>query len=159
MSSAPPLPPPGSTCRLRIDGVDLDGEVLAVDRGWLHLAAAEGELLVNLARISWIRLGSADGAADGEAARPRPAAKEVVGKPGARAPGRPWSDGDLRAAIGEFLDDRADGEIAAVHGRTRHQVTVLRQAWECARGNLPEDRISPVALTWVERIRRAMRPA
>jgi hypothetical protein len=50
-----------------------------------------------------------------------------------------------------------DGEIANLHGRTRHQVTVLHQAWECARGNLPEDQLSPAAQLWVDRIRKAMR--
>ena len=57
-----------------------------------------------------------------------------------------------------FLDDRGDAELAQEHGRTRNQITVLRQAWECSRGNLPDDRISPAARLWVERIRRAVRP-
>ena len=72
-------------------------------------------------------------------------------------PGRPWSDEQVRAVIDGFLDDRQDGALAEQHGRTRHQITVLRQAWECARGNLPEDRLSPAAQLWVGRIRTALR--
>ena len=36
-------------------------------------------------------------------------------------------------------------------------LAILHQAWECARGNLPEDQLSPAAQLWVDRIRKVMR--
>lgn len=144
---------PGRPVRLRLDGAELSGTVQAVANGWVRLAAAEGELLINLAQVAWIR---PDGAAAPDDERLRPAAKEVVARPGSKVPGRPWSDGDIRTVVDEFLADRPDGEIAQVVGRTRHQVTVLRQAWECARGNLPDDQLSPAARLWVERVQSAL---
>jgi hypothetical protein len=150
---------PGTPIRLVCAGQELSGTVITSGNGWLRLAEGDGECLVNLAQVAWIRARGRPAPAplrsDG---LPVPEAKEIVSKPGGgKVPGRPWSDETVRAVVEEFLNDRPDGEIAEVHGRTRHQVTVLRQAWECARGNLPEDRISPAARLWVERVRGVMR--
>lgn len=142
---------PGRTVHLRLDGEVHSGSVIATANGWIRLSGADGEILVNLAQVAWIRT-------EGEAppALPKPSPKDIVGKPGSRAPGRPWSDETVRAVVDGFLNDRLDGELAEQHGRTRSQITILHQAWECARGNLPEDQLSPAAQLWVARIRHVM---
>lgn len=147
---------PGRPVRLHLAGGELAGTVLSCANGWLRLDGPGGDTLVNLAQVVWIAGGGAAPAAD--AVLPQPEAKDVVARPGSKAPGRPWSDAAVQAIIGGFLDDLGDAELAEQHGRTRHQVTVLRQAWECARGNIADDRLSPAAQLWVERIRRTMRP-
>jgi hypothetical protein len=151
---------PGRQVSLSAAGDTLSGRILGNANGWLRVANGDGEILVQLSQVAWIRLGAGDDAAPEPArtALPQPSSKDVVARPGSKVPGRPWSDETVRAVIDEFLNDRPDGEIAQVHNRTRGQITVLRHAWESARGNLPEDRLSPAAQLWVARIRAAMRP-
>lgn len=147
---------PGRTVRLRIAGEDLSGNVVACANGWLRLSVEGSDTMVNLAQVAWIT-GLGETPPD-EDELPRPEAKEITARQGTKAPGRPWTDATVQAIVSGFLDDVGDAELAATHGRTRSQVTVLHQAWECARGNIPDDRLSPAAQLWVERIRRAMRP-
>jgi len=147
---------PGRIVHLRLDGEVLSGAVIATANGWLRLSGADGEILVNLAQVAWIRT---DGAPTGpiiDDERPKPTPKEMGGRAGSRAPARPWSDESIRAAVEGFLNDRQDGDLADELGRTRHQITILHQAWECARGNIPDDQLSPAAQTWVSRIRHVM---
>ena len=147
---------PGRTVRLRVDGEDHTGSVIACANDWLRLSGADGDILVNLAQVAWI-VGLGD-APPVDAALPKPKPQHAVALHGTKAPGRPWTDETVQAIVRGFLDDQGDAELAAIHGRTRSQVTILHQAWECARGNIPDDRLSPAAQLWVERIRRAMRP-
>ncbi len=146
---------PGRLVHLRLDGEFLTGSVIATANGWLRLSSANGELLVNISQVAWIRAEGEVTAAQPERLVPSP--KDIVARPGSRAPGRPWSDETVRAVVDGFLNDRLDGELAEQHGRTRSQITILHQAWECARGNLPEDQLSPAAQLWVGRIRNVMR--
>jgi len=148
---------PGRNVRLRSDGADLNGTVVACANGWLRLSGPGGDMLVNLAQVAWVTTEGPAPEAD-EEALPQPEAKEIGARPGSKAPGRPWTDQAVQAIVRGFLDDQGDAELAAQHGRTRAQVTVLRQAWECARGNIADDRLSPAAQLWVPRIQRAMRP-
>jgi hypothetical protein len=151
---------PGRQISLCAAGDTMSGQLVGSANGWLRLANGDGEILVQLSQVAWIRLGAGEtGLAEPpREALPQPSSKDVVARPGSKVPGRPWSDETVRAVVDEFLNDRPDGEIAQVHNRTRNQITVLRQAWESARGNLPEDRLSPAAQLWVARIRAAMRP-
>jgi hypothetical protein len=55
-----------------------------------------------------------------------------------------------------YLDGIEDGDLAQRFSRSRGQIKELRQAFECARGNLVEDQISPIAATWVARWRKAL---
>ncbi len=144
---------PGRTVHLRLDGEVHSGSVIATANGWLRLSGADGEIVINLSQVAWIR-------ADATAAddRPVPSAKDVVARPGSRVPGRPWNDETLRAVVDGFLNDHQDADLAAQHNRTRYQITILRQAWECARGNLADDQLSPAAQLWVDRIRTATQP-
>ncbi len=151
---------PGRQVSLRAAGESLTGQISGNANGWLRLATGDGDVLVQLSQVAWIRLGAAETALAEplREALPQPSSKDVVARPGSKVPGRPWSDETVRAVVNEFLNDRPDGEIAQLHNRTRGQITVLRHAWESARGNLPEDRLSPAAQLWVARIRAAMRP-
>jgi hypothetical protein len=150
---------PGRAVALHCGGSTIEGSITACANGWLRLSGADGDMLINLGQVAWVRgIGGGPASNDTEDDElPRPSHKEVVTRPGSKVPGRPWSDDGIRAVVDEFLNDRPDGEIANTHGRTRHQVTVLHQAWECARGNLPEDQLSPAAQLWVDRIRKVMR--
>jgi hypothetical protein len=150
---------PGRAVAIHCGGNTIEGSVTICANGWLRLSGADGDMLINLAQVAWVRgIGAASDDAE-PADRPgvlRPSSKDIVARSGSKVPGRPWSDDAIRAVVDEFLNDRPDGEIATIHGRTRHQVTVLHQAWECARGNLPEDQLSPAAQLWVERIQNVM---
>jgi len=75
------------------------------------------------------------------------------------APARAWQDEDLKKLATGFLDGDDDATLSEAHHRARSQIRELRQAFECARGNLVEDQISPVAQTWITRWRRVLTPA
>jgi hypothetical protein len=75
---------------------------------------------------------------------------------GAKALGRAWLDEDLKTLADAYLDGVEDGELSQRLNRARSQIRELRQAFECARGNLIEDQISPIAATWVARWRKAL---
>ncbi len=87
---------------------------------------------------------------------PKPQSKDAPHPAGSRTPGRPWNDADLKALANAFQDGANDSQCAATHNRTRTQITILRQAFEAARGNIAEDRISPVAQTWMSRWRKVL---
>ena len=63
---------------------------------------------------------------------------------------------DLRALADAFLDNISDTELAMRHHRTKSAIKEMHQGFECARGNLVEDQISPVAQTWVARWRKLL---
>jgi hypothetical protein len=73
-----------------------------------------------------------------------------------RAPGRAWTEEELRRLGEGFIEGTADHALATAFNRTRGQLKELRQGFECARGNLDVDDISPVAATWVARWRRVL---
>ncbi len=87
---------------------------------------------------------------------PKPQSKDTPRPAGSRTPGRPWNDADLKALADAFQDGANDSQCAATHNRTRTQITILRQAFEAARGNIAEDRIPPVAQTWMTRWRKVL---
>ena len=87
---------------------------------------------------------------------PKPQSKDAPHPAGSRTPGRPWNDADLKALANAFQDGANDTQCAATHNRTRTQITILRQAFEAARGNIAEDRIPPVAQTWMTRWRKVL---
>lgn len=130
------------------------GHVQAVAGGWLELSGAQVRL-VNLAQVVEILL---DAAADGDGAGnlPRPRSKDAPTKVGSKTPGRPWADEDLQALAHGFLDNITDAALAERFHRTRPQVTILHQGFECARGNLTDDAIPPAARTWVARWRKVL---
>jgi hypothetical protein len=151
---------PGRLVLLRLaDGTPVAGRVRAVADGWLSLGDLDGEQAINLAHVASVR--GQDSTPEATAERDegglmRPRSKEAPVKVGARAVGRPWTEPELKGLADAFLDGHQDGELAARFNRTRSQVTELHRAFECARGNLVEDQISPAAQTWVPRWRRVL---
>ena len=149
---------PGNVVLLRlVDGTPESGLVEACAEGWLRLRNRDGMRLIQLSHVAVIIPGEPrEDATQVDAARPKPQPQEAPRKVGPKAPGRPWADADMRALADGFLEQLQDGELAERHHRTRHQVTTLRHAFECARGNLNEDDLSPVAHTWVDRWQRVL---
>lgn len=131
------------------------GQVVAMAGGWLELAGGQTRL-VNLAQVVEILIDGAAEGDDGGSALPRPRSKDTPVKAGSRAPGRPWADEDLQALAHGFLDGVTDSVLAERFNRTRPQVTILHQGFECARGNLTDDAIPPAARTWVDRWRKVL---
>ncbi len=91
-----------------------------------------------------------------EVAKPKPSSKDAPIRAGGKALGRAWLDEDLKTLADAYLDAVEDGDLALRFNRSRGQIKELRQAFECARGNLVEDQISPIAATWVARWRKAL---
>lgn len=141
------------------DGTPLPGRVTAQEHGWVRLENVHGQRLVNLAHVAVVELNEPkmrEEIVDEELPRPRSAeAPRKITK----APGRPWQDVDLKELSEGFLDGLPDKVLADRHGRTFTQVRDLRQAFECQRGNIPEDQLSPASSTWVDRWRRVLRQA
>ena len=69
---------------------------------------------------------------------------------------RPWTDSDIRACVRSFLDGASDSTVAAQAQRSRHQITILRQAFDAARGERVEEDCSPAARAWIVRVRAAL---
>jgi hypothetical protein len=150
---------PGRVVAVQLsDGGIRRGLVMSAGGGWLQLAGDEGLLLVNLAQVAVIALDGQPTAAAGpvDAARPRPQSKDAPFRAGSRAPGRPWQEQDLKQLAEAYLDGRPDAELAERFVRTRGQIKELRQGFECARGNLVDDQLSPAARTWVARWRKVL---
>ncbi len=152
-----------------VGGRHLNGVVIAVGEGWLHLAAEEGAALINLDQVSVLLLDGAEpmaalsspraARADGREPQEllKPSSHDRPRMATSQAPGRAWHEPDLKALADAFLDHHDDAALAARFHRSRSQVRELRAGFECARGNLVEDEISPIARTWIERWRKVLR--
>lgn len=139
------------------DGTPLPGRVIDQQDGWVTLENTDGTRLVNLAHVAVIDLNRGIPRVEViDEDLPKPRSAEAPRKV-SRAPGRPWTDGDLKELSEGFLDGLPDKVLAERHGRTFSQVRDLRQAFECQRGNLPDDQLSPASSTWVDRWRRVLR--
>ncbi len=142
-----------------VDGVILAGRAQVLSGGWLRLIGNADDRLINLAHVVMIDLnrGRLDQGPSGvDEALPRPRSKDTPVKVGSKVPARPWTDGDLKALADAMLDGGQDAELAERFHRTRSQVRDLRQGFECNRGNLVEDQISPAAVAWIHRWRRVL---
>jgi hypothetical protein len=142
------------------DGTVFDGELEWARKGWARIRGDAGVSLINAAHVAVIRPHGPLAADEPEDADdeglPRPRSNERARMAGATAPGRAWDDEDLRALADAFLDNATDAELAARHHRSKGAIKEARQGFECARGNLVEDQISPVARTWVARWRKTL---
>lgn len=142
-----------------VDGVILAGKAEVVNDGWLRLVTSADERLINLAHVVLIDLnrGQLDQGPQGiDDALPRPRSKDTPVKVGSKVPARPWTDTDLKALADAILDGGQDAQLAEKFHRTRGQIRDLRQSFECNRGNLIEDQISPAAVSWIHRWRRVL---
>ena len=145
-------------------GIALSGRITGKSDEWLQLLMPQGAVSVQLAHVAVIaEPGVADGLSAqlpqaGKAFEDATPAPQPAKKSRSQNPGRPWQDDELRMLADAFLDGITDKELAKEFGRTPAVVKQLRQGFECARGNLVEDQISEVAVTWVHRWRRVLSP-
>lgn len=140
------------------NGQVVRGTITGLRGGWVSLGGGDGGVvLVNLAHASALVLDTKPAPAPFvEVAKPKPASKDTPIRAGGKALGRAWLDEDLKTLADAYLDGGEDGDLAQRLNRSRGQIKELRQAFECARGNLIEDQISPIAATWVARWRKAL---
>ncbi len=137
------------------DGVVVRGLLRACGGGWLKLEDRRGHHWVQASQVVMISAVTEGEAEPVDDDRPKPRSADAPVRT-SRAPGRPWADDDLKTLAEAFLDTVNDSECAQRFNRTRHQITLLRQGFEAARGGLDEDRIPDVAKTWVARWRRVL---
>ncbi len=154
------IPPERLVALHLIDRSILVGRVRDDVPGWLRLLTVDGERLVNLAHVISIDLneGASDPGAQIDSGIPRPRSKDAPVKVGSKAPGRPWTDADLKDLAEGFLDGKQDADLALAFHRTRNQIRDLRQGFEVNRGNLVEEQVTPAATTWVNRWQRVLAP-
>jgi len=139
------------------NGQVVRGIVTGLRGGWLSLGDGTKAVLINLAHANALVLDTqAAPATFVDIARPKPSSKDSPIRAGGKALGRAWLDEDLKTLADAYLDGIEDGDLAQRFNRSRGQIKELRQAFECARGNLVEDQISPIAATWVARWRKAL---
>lgn len=155
MSELPPGLRPAQTVQcILADGTVFRGPVEAARRGWIRLGTDQGPVLLNAAHIACIRGEGAAAASLGlgpvEDDTPKPA------KRGTAAKTDDWDEDQLRTLADGFLDGHDDGELASRLGQSRGQIKTLRQAFECARGNLVDDEIAPTARPWIGRWREVL---
>jgi hypothetical protein len=134
-----------------VNGDRLRGTVLDAEGDWLLLDAAQGR--VAIARQS-IALLTIDGALP--AKRNSGSRRRESPEPTSEAAAEILPPEQLRAVVDGFLDDRPDDDLARTFSCTRSQIRLLRQAFECARGNLVEDQLPPAARSQVDGLRAAL---
>jgi hypothetical protein len=141
------------------NGQQCRGMITGIRGGWLSLGGNDKTVLVNLAQTAAITLDAKPAPVPQfDMALPKPTSKEAPIRAVGKALGRAWLDEDLKALANAYLDGEEDSAIAQRISRARVQIKELRQAFECARGNVAEDQISPIAATWVPRWHKALRP-
>jgi hypothetical protein len=142
------------------NGQVVRGLISGLRGGWISLIGTndgDSPVLINLAHASALVLDAkAAPAPFVEVTKPKPTSKDAPIRAGGKALGRAWLDEDLKTLADAYLDGAEDGELAQRFNRSRGQIKELRQAFECARGNLVEEQISPIAATWVARWRKAL---
>ncbi len=140
-------------------GQQCRGTVTNIGKGWITLGGGEQMVLVQITHVAAINLDSKPTPSPiVDIAMPKPTSKETPVRAGSKALGRAWLDDDLKKLADAYLDGAQDAELAQRFSRAKGQIKELRQAFECARGNLVDDQISPIAATWVPRWRKALQP-
>ena len=153
-----PIPPE------RLIALHLENKAILIGRAeqvadnWVRLQTPDGIKLVNLDHVLLIDLneGLRDPGPQVDEGLGKPRSKDIPMKMGSKAPGRPWTDDDLKQLSEGFLDGALDAQLAERYHRTRGQIRDLRQGFECNRGNAVEEQISPAATTWVARWHRVL---
>jgi hypothetical protein len=140
-----------------VDGTVFTGEIHWIKKGWIKLVGDQGTTLIQAAHVAVIKpLGALAEEPTVDEELPKPRSKEGAELMGPTASGRAWRDEDLRAIADAFLDGVSDADLTQRYHRSKSALKELRQGFECARGNLVEDQISPVARTWVARWRKVL---
>ncbi len=153
--------PPGLRPGLRLECILADGTVVSgilerAAKGWLRMQTSTGPILIHLAHVALLKPGDADAAGIGlgaveDSSSPRGAQGRAPR--GAAAATADWSPEQLRALADGLLDGHSDSELAARLGQRKAHIGSLRQAFECARGNMVDDEIPPAARVWISRWR------
>jgi hypothetical protein len=156
MTEIPPGLRPGQHLQcILADGTVFSGHVDNARKGWLRLTTEQGPLLINVAHVALLKPldASAVGIGLGSSEPETTASRRSAGTTTAEDD---WDPESLRALADGFLDGHDDSELAARLGQRKGQVKTLRQAFECARGNLVEDEIAPTAREWIDRWRSVL---
>jgi hypothetical protein len=141
-----------------VDKTVLIGRAEVIEGGWVRLTSKDGVRLVNLRHVTFIHPNEPEHERQLQVddGLPRPRSKEAPVKVGAKTPGRPWTDEDLKQLSEGFLDGLQDQVLAERYHRTRTQIRDLRQGFEANRGNAVEEQLSPAGQTWIARWRRVL---
>ncbi|TVR40373.1 MAG: hypothetical protein EA402_13790 [Planctomycetota bacterium] len=133
------------------NGSWVQGRLCARHADWLELQQEAGHYAVARSAIALLILAGRFDAPPAKApARPRVAGRGPAEK-------SPVPDADiLRRVCSGILDGIEGPELRAMSGLGAGELARLRQAFECARGNLMSEDIPPAARAWVEPIRRAL---
>jgi len=152
--------PPGLRPGLRLECILADGTVVTgvierAAKGWLRVQTSTGPVLVHLTHVALIKPGDAEAAGIGLGSQEdsSPTRGSSRGAPAASAD---WSPEQLRALADGLLDGHTDTELAARLGQRKAHIVTLRQAFECARGNMVDDEIPPAARVWISRWREVL---
>ncbi len=152
-------PAPGHTYAFVLsDGSRVQAEVRACAGRWVEAVCDGVGIQLNLNQVICYAADALPACLSG--APPRAAGAR--GKPKrpktGTSPGRRWEDDELRLLANAFLDGAVDRDLAREFSRTIAIIKQLRQAFECARGNLDEERVGEVAQSWIPRWRRVLLP-
>ena len=160
MQALPRCVSPGARIRCHHAHGVCEGRVRGAGHGWIELAGAASDerRFVQVALLTEIVLleSAVEPAAEDDGPA-RPAPVPMGGDVAAHA--QAWHDDEIRGVANAFLDGASDSDIARGSGRTRHQITILRHAFDAARGERNPDDCSPAARAWIDRLRRVLRPA
>ncbi|MFW5698780.1 MAG: hypothetical protein ACOCZK_00240 [Planctomycetota bacterium] len=151
-------PAPGHTYTFVLsDGSRVQAEVRTRAGHWVEAVCDGLVFQLNLDQVVCFAAGALPACLAGSDTRAGGSARRIRPKAGG-SPGRRWEDDELRLLANAFLDGAIDRDLAREFGRTVAIIKQLRQAFECARGNLDEDRVGEVAQSWIPRWRRVLLP-
>jgi hypothetical protein len=154
------LPPLAPDRRYRFrcrDGLEICGTVSDVVDGWCGVEDNAEPMWLQIAQIVAVTVESQALPAPVNAAggkRKRTDQRASGAADGKR--GRDWQPQEVRELAEGFLDGATDSDLASHFGCPRGAINSMRQAFECARGNLVEEEIDGLARSWVDRVRSAL---
>lgn len=158
--SVPALSEGQSYTLLLVGGQIVEGVYQGHDGAWLFLHGEQGRLAVSLGQIAVIgldgHLPAALSAANHQAGRQdTTTAVRSTRRGSATAADIPDAQTLRRVASG-ILDGLEGPELRAISGLTASTLARVRQAFECARGNLQPEDLPPAARPLVDPIRHAL---
>ena len=145
----------GASIQLQLSiGQQLTGTVEAIAGEWLHLRVKSRLLAVSRSQVALIALEGNIPKAGGRQ-RKSTTLDDPTLIPAEDEPNVP-DDATLRKVVMAILDGIEGPELRAIGGMNASRLARVRQAFECARGNLQIEDLSPVARDLVDPIRRAL---
>ena len=157
---------PGAEFWLRVDGLTLVGRWVGIVDGWMHVDGADGAVVVQQAAVAAMGVGTPPSnpeparAGTNQAAGPakKRKSRSVAEPKESKAPAiTPPPDPDMiRRIVSGFLDDQDDKSLAQRFGIAKREISTLRAAFECGRGNMVEDQLPALAVAWLPMLRDAL---